>query len=177
MDTPRKQILYIEDHEDTREFVILVLTNANYQVATTSSSQEALKLARERHFDLFILDSWLPDGSGIELCKQLREFDHETPIMFLSAAALETDRQTAMDSGAQRYLVKPADIEVLSFEVDALIRAFENKQVQPIGFMRTDSLEHVTADEPAMGSSADSLESGTAEEFLAPELLPRSARS
>jgi DNA-binding response OmpR family regulator len=163
METRQHHVLYVEDHEDTRELVILVLTKANYQVTTSSSSREALKLARQQHFDLYILDSWLPDGSGIELCKRLREFDHETPIMFLTAAVFETDKQTAMDSGAQRYLIKPADIQVLSSEVDALMLAFANKQVQPVGFMRTRSLEHVSADEPAMGTSAHGIDSGATE--------------
>src|SRR5688500_6293102 len=119
-------ILYIEDHEDTRDLVTLVLGNANYRVTTASSSKEALKLAQEGHFDLYILDSWLPDGSGVELCKQLREFDRWTPIMFLSAAAYDNDKQAAMDQGAQRYLVKPAGIQVLGKEVNALILAFRD---------------------------------------------------
>lgn len=117
----QSHILYIEDHDDTRELVTLILANSNYRVTTAASSKEALKLARGKHFDLYILDSWLPDGSGIELCKRIREFDSRTPIMFLSAAAYETDKQAAIDSGAQRYLVKPADIQVLSNEVNALI--------------------------------------------------------
>lgn len=90
MDNLRNHILYIEDHEDTRELVSLVLADANYRVTTTSTSKDALRLAREQHFDLYILDSWLPDGTGVELCKRLREFDRTTPVMFLSAAAYET---------------------------------------------------------------------------------------
>ena len=156
MNIPQIQILYIEDHDDTRELVTLVLADPNYRVTTTSTSKDALKLARQKHFDLYLLDSWLPDGSGIELCKQLREFDHETPIMFLSAAAYETDKQAAMDSGAQCYLVKPADLQGLSFEVDALILAFENKKVQAVGAMPTLSLKRLSTDEPAMRSTVSS---------------------
>jgi DNA-binding response OmpR family regulator len=128
MHTQQKQILYIEDHDDTRDLVALVLADSNCRVTTTSSSKEFLNLASQQHFDLYLLDSWLPDGSGIELCKQLREFDNETPIMFLSAAAYETDKQAAMNSGAQRYLVKPADIPGLRVEIDALL-AVANKGV------------------------------------------------
>jgi DNA-binding response OmpR family regulator len=122
----KKQILYIEDHADTRELVTLVLA-PYYRVTATSGSRAALTLAQGQQFDLYLLDSWLPDGSGIELCKQLRQFDKETPIMFLSAAAYETDKQAAMDSGAQCYLVKPADIQRLSFEIDALILGSGNR--------------------------------------------------
>ena len=121
METLQSHILYIDDHQDTRELVTLVLAQSNCRVTTTSSSSEALRLAREQQFDLYILDSWLADGTGIELCKRLREFDRGTPIMFFSAAAYETDRQAAMDNGAQCYLVKPADMQQLKFEVTALI--------------------------------------------------------
>ena len=167
MNNPRSHILYIEDHEDTRELVTVVLADSNYQVTTTSSSKEALKLARQQHFDLYLLDSWLPDGSGIELCKQLREFDHETPIMFLSAAAYETDKQAAIDSGAQRYLVKPADIQGLSFEVDALILGFANKKAQAAGSMRTGSLERLSTDEPTIKTKVRKLHSSATKRFLA----------
>jgi DNA-binding response OmpR family regulator len=130
MNNLQSHILYIEDHDDTRELVTLVLTESNHKVTPTSNSKDALNLARNERFDLYLLDSWLPDCSGIELCKQLREFDQQTPIMFLSAAAYETDKQEAIDNGAQRYLVKPVDMQVLSAEVNALIHAFAKKHDQ-----------------------------------------------
>ena len=125
MDTFLSHVLYIEDHQDTRELVTFGLAQSNCRVTTTSSSDDALRLAREQKFDLYILDSWLADGTGIELCKRLREFDRGTPIMFFSAAAYETDKQAAMDNGAQCYLVKPADMQRLRSEVTALI--YESK--------------------------------------------------
>ena len=117
----QRHILYIEDHEDTRELVTILLEESNYRVTTACSVKDALKLARDGGFDLYIIDSWLPDGTGIEFCQRLREFDPGTPIMFLSAAAYDTDIQAALDNGAQRYLVKPADLQLLSNEVSALI--------------------------------------------------------
>jgi DNA-binding response OmpR family regulator len=174
MDMLQSHILYIEDHEDTRELVTFVLADSNYKVTTTASSKEALRLARQQHFDLYLLDSWLPDGSGIELCKQLREFDRDTPIMFLSAAAYETDKQAAMDSGAQRYLVKPDDIRALSIEVEALI-AFANKR-QAVGSRPTDFLERASPVEGAMRSSVLSLESTATKLSLAPTIALRNER-
>ncbi|HEY5883629.1 MAG TPA: response regulator [Pyrinomonadaceae bacterium] len=50
----------------------------------------------------------MPDGSGVDLCKKLRLLDGQTPIVFYSAAAYEVDRSTALNSGAQGYLVKPS---------------------------------------------------------------------
>ena len=127
MDILRSHILYIEDHEDTQELVTLVLAESNHRVTATSSSKDALKLAREQRFDLYILDSWFADGTGIELCQRLREFDRRTPIMFFSGAAYETEKQAALDNGAQCYLVKPADIQVLKDEVNSLIDASRNR--------------------------------------------------
>ena len=123
MKTTTNQILYIEDHDDTRELVTIALRELNYRVATSSNVEDALTLARANHFDLFILDSWLPDGSGIDLCMKLREFDQHTPIMFFSAAAYEGDKQAALNSGAQAYLIKPADLDLLSTEVSRLMQA------------------------------------------------------
>ena len=154
MEPRQHHILYIEDHDDTRELVTLVLTQSNYRVTTACSSKDALKLAREQEFDLYLLDSWLPDGTGIELCKQLREFDQETPVMFISAAAYETDKQAAMESGAQRYLVKPVDTQVLSSEVSALISLSANKIDQPGGNAAGYCLWRRDTDKRAMRLSA-----------------------
>ena len=135
MDIPQSHILYIDDHEDTKELVSLVLAEANHRVTTTSSSKDALKLAREHRFDLYILESWIADGSGIELCQRLREFDQVTPIMFFSGAAYETDKQAALGNGAQCYLVKPAHIQVLRDNVNTLIDTYRGEgDVDRTGF-------------------------------------------
>jgi DNA-binding response OmpR family regulator len=128
METRQHHVLYIEDHDDTRELVTLVLAERNYRVTTGSTVVDALKLAREQHFDLYMLDSWLPDGSGIDLCKTLRELDPGIPIMFLSGAAYEADKESAINSGAQGYLIKPADLDVLCSEVSRLIDVFPRKR-------------------------------------------------
>jgi DNA-binding response OmpR family regulator len=136
----QSHILYIEDHKDTQELVTLILAESNYRVTVTCNIRDALKLAQEQDFDLYILDSWLPDGSGIELCKRLREFDKVTPIMFLSAAAYEADKQAAMDHGAQSYLVKPTDIQALTNEVESLIASGPYKRIKSFGPRKSGNL-------------------------------------
>ena len=128
MKTRQHHVLYIEDHEDTRELVTMVLAERNYRVTTGSTLADALKLASENRFDLYLLDSWLPDGSGIELCRRLRVIDPGIPIMFLSAAAYAADRERALDSGAQGYVTKPADLSLLCNEVSRLIDVFSRRQ-------------------------------------------------
>ena len=119
--TPR--VLYIEDHEDTRELVTLVLEQRRYEVVTGSTIESGVALAGSQHFDLYLLDSWLPDGSGLDLCRQIREFDKATPILFYSAAAYEIDRTEAIKSGAQAYLIKPSQPSELCNVVTRLIES------------------------------------------------------
>src|SRR5262245_49348285 len=101
----KKRILFVEDHEDTWELVSSQLTE--YKLTFAHDFDEGLSLARCGYFDLYILDNWLPRGSGIGLCRAIRDFDPHTPILFYSAAAYERDIQEALRAGAQAYLVKP----------------------------------------------------------------------
>src|SRR5215813_15483404 len=119
--TPR--VLYIEDHEDTRELVTLVLEQRSYVVVTGSTIESGIALAGSQDFDLYLLDSWLPDGSGLDLCRQIREFDKATPILFYSAAAYEIDKDQALNSGAQAYLIKPSQPSELCKLVDLLVES------------------------------------------------------
>jgi DNA-binding response OmpR family regulator len=117
------RILFVEDHEDTRDLMALVLEQSNYEVVTAPSIAGALMLVEAGRFDLFVLDSLLIDGTGIELCKRIREIDRSTPILFYSALAYEKDKDEAFSSGAQRYLVKPVSLPLLRQTVAELIGA------------------------------------------------------
>ena len=123
--TPR--VLYIEDHEDTRELVTLVLEQKSFEVVTGATIASGVELAESEEFDLYLLDSWLPDGSGLDLCKQIRKFDKATPILFYSAAAYEADRELALNSGAQAYLVKPSHPSELARMVCSLIESHSRR--------------------------------------------------
>ena len=116
-------ILYIEDDEDTRELVTYLLALSNYKVVPAENYDDALLLARANQFDLYLIDNWVSGGSGIDLCKKLREFNPWTPILFYSGAAQERDKQQAFAAGAQGYLVKPVDNDELIEEVSRIISA------------------------------------------------------
>jgi len=105
---PRHNILYVEDHEDTLELVRMILSKNEIDVTGANSFEEGARLARAKHFDLYLLDLWLPDGEGLELARKIRQFDPVTPIVFFSAAAYESDQHEAFAAGAQAYLIKPA---------------------------------------------------------------------
>jgi DNA-binding response OmpR family regulator len=117
----RTRVLITEDDSDTLALLEFVLNSAGHEVTSTSTSDEAMKAAQKGGFDLYLLDNWLAASSGIELCQKLREFDALTPILFCSGAAYERDKQSALEAGAQGYLVKPVDAEVLLVEVSRLI--------------------------------------------------------
>jgi len=114
----RKRILFVEDDEDAREVVALNL--AGYKLICARNFEEGLRLSRGSDFDLYILDNWLPDGTGVELCRRIREFDQRTPILIYSAAAHERDIQEGLSAGAQVYLVKPVSFEELEEAVEKL---------------------------------------------------------
>ena len=114
MQYPRKRILCADDNEDTSFMITNLLSRVNYEVKSASTVSESLKLAQCERFDLYILDNRFPDGSGVELCRTIREIDARALILFYSGAAYESDRQEAIESGAQDYLIKP--------DVDGIVR-------------------------------------------------------
>jgi DNA-binding response OmpR family regulator len=120
------QILYTEDDADTRELVSYVLARNNYRVMLAENNDSALLLARSNKFDLYMIDNWMPGGSGVDLCKKLRQFDSHTPILFYSGAGYDRDKQEALSSGAQGYLTKPVDNDELIEEVFRLIAETRN---------------------------------------------------
>jgi DNA-binding response OmpR family regulator len=115
-----KRILYIEDDEDTREMVSFMLTRSNYEIISTDSCRQGLNLAKQSSFDLCLIDHMLADGSGIDLCRQIRSFDPTTPIIFCSGYADDEHQQAALDSGAQHFLSKPFDADQLVALIERL---------------------------------------------------------
>ena len=119
--TTKGRILCTEDDADSRDLLVYILQAANYQVTVTGDSADALSLARREQFDLILVDSWMPGLSGQELTTEIRKFNSNTPILFYSGAARESDKQDAHDAGAQGYLTKPLGISELVDEVARLI--------------------------------------------------------
>ena len=121
MPPSKRRILYVDDDADTRELVSFVLRQENYDVVLAENNDKALLLARTIHFDLYMIDNWMPGGSGVDLCERLREFDSSTPILFYSGAAYDQDKRAAFAAGAQGYLTKPVENDRLISEVSKLV--------------------------------------------------------
>jgi DNA-binding response OmpR family regulator len=116
----RKRILCVDDHEDTRDMMRVLLDEYGYEAVIAASVSDALERAKSGGLALCILDHWITEGNGIELCQQIRAFDSSTPIMFYSGAGYEADIQKGLAAGAQAYLVKP-DFDRLRPTIDRLI--------------------------------------------------------
>jgi len=90
-------------------------------VVSANTAGEALELIKDGRFDLYLLDNWLPGGSGVEVCRRIRESGDVTPVLFYSGAGSNNDRREALEAGAQAYLVKPNDVGVLVETVRRLL--------------------------------------------------------
>ena len=117
----RPRILCTEDDADTLDLLRMLLELEGFEVISADNSANAISAARAEKFDLYLLDSWLPDTSGEVLCQRLREFDSTTPVLFYSGAATDADKARAMAAGAQGFIVKPADPDKLISEIKRLI--------------------------------------------------------
>ena len=81
-------------------------------------------MIQTERFDLFMLDARLPDLDGFELCRRMRDFRPETPVLFFSGAAYEVDKQRGIEAGASAYVVKP-DVEDLLGTVSRFVARAE----------------------------------------------------
>ena len=110
MNPHQKRVLCVEDDVDTCAMISSLLGLIHCEVTSAGTAAEARDKISSDHFDLYILDNWLPGASGVELCREIREHDQTTPIMFYSGPGYDSDREQALSAGAQAYLVKPSDI-------------------------------------------------------------------
>ena len=114
--------LYADDDPDTREVVQFILRHAGFRVSVTGDSSEVLQLLATDSFDALLLDNWMPNLDGIEVCRVVRSLDQKLPIFFCSGAATNDDKKAALNAGAQGYLVKPFDPD----ELTSILRAAVN---------------------------------------------------
>jgi two-component system KDP operon response regulator KdpE len=130
MNASGSQILIIEDEVHIRRFVRLALEAQGHTVHEAEDYQRGLIEAGTRRPDLVILDLGLPDGDGVELIRELRQWS-SMPVIVLSARSAEASKIAALDAGADDYLVKPFGSGELSARVRAQLR--RHQQQTPAG--------------------------------------------
>jgi CheY-like chemotaxis protein len=123
----KKRILCVEDHPDTCALISTILNK--YEVVSTYSMADALVQASKGKFDLYLFDYHLPDGNGIELCLLIKNFDTETPMLFVTGTSSMTQKQ-ATNIGAQGLIKKTSDsfIEDLEKKVSELLEENVNRK-------------------------------------------------
>ncbi|WP_448511872.1 two-component system response regulator KdpE [Photorhabdus laumondii] len=133
--TNNSTILIIEDEKEIRRFVRLALEGEGYRVFDSDTLKWGLIEAGTRKPDLIILDLGLPDGDGINLIRDLRQWS-AIPIIVLSARDKEVDKVAALDVGADDYLSKPFGISELLARVRVALRRFArtNKEESIVHF-------------------------------------------
>lgn len=116
-----KKVLVVDDDEKTVELVKLYLNRDGYRVITAYEGEEALRLAREAHPDLIVLDLMLPGINGLEICRTLRN-ESDVPIIMLTAMTTDEDRLRGLNLGADDYVTKPFSPRELAARVRAVLR-------------------------------------------------------
>lgn len=115
------RVLHVDDDPDIRLMISASLQDLGYFVATAGSRGEAMKLVQEVKFDLFILDVRLPDGNGVDLCREIRELQPNIPVLYYSAYASDEEQKAALSVCGDAYLKKPISMRKLEQTVTALL--------------------------------------------------------
>jgi DNA-binding response OmpR family regulator len=149
LSNPRPRVLCVDDDEDSRGMLTTLLRLAFIEAKAVGTAAEALLSIQTERFDLYLLDSRLPDLDGFELCRRMRALDLHTPILFFSGAANEADKKRGIEAGADAYLVKP-DLDGLVGSIKRFVGQPESPTARIIPFVRKTSLSAPFTFEPAV---------------------------
>lgn len=120
-----KKILIIEDDRNIVELLTIHLCDLGCEVSTAPDGNSGLATAVQKKFDLIILDIMLPGINGIEVCRRIRQTDHLTPILMLTARSEEIDKVMGLETGADDYLTKPFSVREFIARVKVIFRRSE----------------------------------------------------
>jgi CheY-like chemotaxis protein len=107
----RRWALVVDDVSDVTDMLSVLMTHAGYEVATASSAQDAIALAKDNHFDIIISDIGMPEMNGYELAEALRQMpSYETvPMVAVTGYSMFDDRNRSLDAGFNEHVTKPID--------------------------------------------------------------------
>lgn len=117
-----ESIFLLEDDQTLGRGIGMALEGPGRAVTLAGTLQEGRAILAQNRFDLLILDINLPNGSGLDLLRQLRGAGNNTPVILLTANDLELDEVTGLEAGADDYITKPFSLAVLRARVGALLR-------------------------------------------------------
>jgi CheY-like chemotaxis protein len=113
------RILVVDDHGDTLRSMQLLLRRLGYEVLAAENMTDALQIAEEQPFDILLSDIGLPDGSGLELLKRIRQ-TRDVPALALSGFGMDEDVERSRDAGFSDHLTKPVSIDRLQAAIAQL---------------------------------------------------------
>src|SRR5579862_1190699 len=119
--TPKGRILVIDDEGDIRESLDALLSLEGYEVDLAANATEGTKRLESHVYDLVLLDLMMPDRSGMDVLKDVRDRDHETPIFMITAFGSTETAVNALKMGANDYFTKPWENDKLLIEIDRTI--------------------------------------------------------
>jgi CheY-like chemotaxis protein len=128
MSIGRRTILCVDDDPESRLLLERILESDRLVFA--ANAFEAIRCVNAQAFHAYVLDFWLPDWSGPQLCREIRKTDPHAPIVFCTAAARDADKGRAMRAGADAYLCKPIDPAVLRSKLSALLALAEQESLR-----------------------------------------------
>jgi two-component system alkaline phosphatase synthesis response regulator PhoP len=129
---PRAHLLVVEDDPAMARALRDGFEYEGYAVRVAGDGDAGLRLAREAHVDLIVLDVMLPRMSGLEICKQLREARDGVPIILLTARSEESDKVEGLRLGADDYVTKPFGFDELVARVEAVLRRAPSRSAPTI---------------------------------------------
>jgi two-component system, OmpR family, KDP operon response regulator KdpE len=127
---PPRHVLVVDDEPQIVRGLKVILRGAGYAVETAATKTEALDTVAVRPPDAVVLDLVLPDGSGVEVCAQIREWS-ALPILVLSAVGDEREKVRALDAGADDYITKPFGTDELLARLRAVLRRSADEESEP----------------------------------------------
>jgi two-component system alkaline phosphatase synthesis response regulator PhoP len=133
-------ILFVEDEAELRMTVGDRLRGEQYVVEEAATGREALEKATRLPFDLIILDLMLPDGDGMDICRDIRKSGLITPILMLTARGQTSDKVAGLKIGADDYVTKPFDMSELMARVEALLRRAPSRYEPRVDVVRLGSI-------------------------------------
>lgn len=116
-----REILLLEDDTTLGRGIQLALQDPDVTIALTGTLSQAREMLAQKKFDLLILDVNLPDGSALDLLREVRQGE-AVPVILLTANDLEMDVVTGLESGADDYITKPFSLAILRARVNAQLR-------------------------------------------------------
>jgi DNA-binding response OmpR family regulator len=122
------RVLLVEDNAKLAQTIKTSLEQQGYSVDVARNAAQGDEIAVVEHYDVILLDVMLPDGDGVELCRQLRRQKVATPILMLTVLSATEDKVAGLDAGADDYLTKPFQVDELLARLRSLLRRSQSTE-------------------------------------------------